>query len=92
MADVTKGMAGKFWPGGAGEEEGIDPGAEVVAWEGAEEAFFCAVSVGDNGSVGEAGLDVWPEQHELWRMAQVFLRDAVDFMSRPGDGLVGVDV
>lgn len=52
FADCAEGMAGKRWPSGARELEGIDPWAESVCGEGAEEAFFCAVAVCDYGAVG----------------------------------------
>jgi len=40
-------------PSGAGELEGVDPWAKAVAGEGAEEAFFGAVAVGDDGAAAE---------------------------------------
>ena len=55
-AEVAEGVGFFGRPGGAGELEGIDPGAEAVAGEGAEEAFFGAVPVGDDGAAAEIGF------------------------------------
>lgn len=61
IAEGAEGVILGFWPGGAGEVEGVEPGCEGVAGEGAEEALFGAVAVGDDNVSGEEAADDGPE-------------------------------
>lgn len=44
------------WPGGPGKLEGINPRTKRVTGKGAEEAFFGAMTVGDDGTTPEVGF------------------------------------
>lgn len=79
-------------PDGAGDMKGVEPGAETVAGEGAEEAFFGAFAVGDDDGPVQAAFNVGPEGEERGGFLELFRADAVDFLSRPEDGLIGLQV
>ena len=44
FAEGAQRVAGQFGPGGAGQQQGIDPRPETVAGEGAQEALFGALA------------------------------------------------
>lgn len=90
LAEVAEAVGFFAGPGGAGELEGVDPRAEGVPGEGAEESFFGAVAVGDDGSLGEGLLEGRPEGEERGGVGEVGGGDAVDFLGGPGDGLVAL--
>lgn len=83
-------MGGGVGPGGAGELEGVDPRAEGMTGEGAEKAFFGAVSVSDDGAAGEVFFEGGPEREEGGSVGEVIGRDAVDFLGLPGDGAIAL--
>jgi len=76
-------------PGGAEEVESVDPRAEGVAGKGAQESFFGAVAVGDEGAAGEQAPEFGPQGDEGGGASQIGGRDAVDFSGGPGDGPAG---
>lgn len=54
IADGAERVVGQIGPGGAGEQEGIDPRAEAVTRKGPQKAFFGALAVGDDDRAGKA--------------------------------------
>jgi len=76
----------------AGELEGVDPGAETVEGEGAEEAFFGGGAVGYDPTAFKALFNFRPEVDEGGCSGEVFGADAVDFLRGPGDGSVAGEV
>lgn len=54
-------MVRQLGPGGAGDEECINPRAEAVAGEAAEKAFFGAFAVSDDDGSCEAFFQFRPE-------------------------------
>ncbi len=80
-AEITQRMGFLVRPGGAGQLEGVDPRAELVAGEGAEEAFFSAVAMGHDGSASEVAFENGPEGEQGRGLAEVIGRDAVDLAS-----------
>jgi len=90
-AEITQRMRLFIGPGGTGELEGVDPRAEGVAGEGAEEAFFGAVTVGHDGAASEVAFKNGPEGEEGRGLAQVIGRDPVDLAGGPSDVLLALE-
>ena len=90
VADAAEGMVFEPRPGGAAQEEGVDPGAEGVAGKGPKEAFFGAVPVGDDGAPSEEAFEFGPEGEEGGGTGEMLGRDAMDPPGRPGDGALGM--
>jgi hypothetical protein len=89
-AEVTKRVGFFIRPGGAGELEGIDPGSEGVAGEGAQESFLGSVPVGDDGAATQLLLQDGPQREEGRGVAEVVGGDAVNFPGGPGDVLIAM--
>ena len=79
-------------PGGAGEQQGVDPRAEAMAGEGAEEALFRAFAMGDDDRAGETAFEFRPQQQQGRGVGEILRADAVDFPRGPLDRLVGEKV
>lgn len=91
VAKIAERMRLFSGPGGAGKLQGVNPRAEAVAGEGAEEAFFGAMPVGYDGAAAEVAFENRPEGEEGRGVAKVISGDAVDFLSRPSDVLVTLE-
>ena len=60
-AKVAQRVGRLLRPSGAGELEGVDPRAEAVSWESAEEAFFGSMAVRYDGAAAELFFEDGPE-------------------------------
>lgn len=85
-------MIGEIGPEGSGEQEGVEPRAETMAGEGAEETLFGAFTVGDYDGSVETRAEVRPEREQGWCVFELFGADAVDFLGGPKNRLVGLEV
>ena len=92
VAEGGKRVAGEVGPGGAREVERVDPRAEAVAGEGAEEAFLGAFGVGEDDGSGEQVAQGGPELDQRGGIDEIVIGDAVNLAGRPGDGAVGPEV
>lgn len=60
-AEIAQGMGRLGRPSRAGQLQGVDPRAERMAGEGAQESLFGAVSMGHHRTAGKGSLHHWPE-------------------------------
>ena len=79
----------QFRPGGAGEQQRVDPRPETMTGEGAQEAFFRAFAMGDDDRAGETAFEFRPQQQQGRGVGEILRADAVDFPRGPLDRLVG---
>ena len=90
-AEIAKGVGRLIRPGRAGELEGVDPWAEGVAGEGAEEAFFGAMPVSNDRATTQLFFEGGPKREQGGCVAEVVSADAVDLAGGPGDRLIALE-
>jgi hypothetical protein len=88
VAECAEGEGVKGGPGGPIKVKGVYPGTERMAGEGAEKAFFGAVTVRDEDAIGEQAMNLGPEGEKGRGSREICGSDAVHLLSGPSDLLV----